>query len=363
MSHPATGTATAAVWHGPGTGFALERVRLPRLGADEALVEIDTVTLCGSDLHTVAGDRETALPTILGHEMVGTVAGVGGPVTAYDGRIIEPGTRITWTVGSSCGRCPRCVRGLPQKCRALRKYGHAAMSPDWRLNGGLASNCHLVGGTGIVVVPGGLDDRIAAPANCATATVVAACRRVEVTAADTVLVQGCGMLGLTAVGLLASRGVATIVCCDVDPARRELAGHAGGTATTHPDLLAETVREATGDEGVTVALDFTGNSPAVRGAIDQLAIGGRLGLVGSVSPAPTIELAPEDVVRRLLTVSGIHNYTAADLADAVDFLDTAADRELFGSFVPRTFGLSDISAAVAHAATERPPRVAVDPSR
>lgn len=362
--------AVAAVWHGPAEGFRLTELPLPALGLGEVLVETRAATLCGSDLHTVAGERETPVPTVLGHEMVGVVVDARGPVRTYDGREVVPGMRISWSVGAACGSCVRCRRGLPQKCRTLRKYGHEAITGDWQLSGGLASHCHLRPGTAIVAVPDALPDEVVAPANCATATIVSAARRVALTmvtppdprnGGEHVVIQGCGMLGLTAIAYVRSRGAGMITACDVAPVRRSWARRCGADAVTAPEDLHETVAELTGGEGAEVVLDLSGNSAAVRAALDLLAIGGRLGLVGSVFPSPAIEVDPEMIVRRLLTVAGIHNYGPGDLATAVDFLDRMADRDLFRGFVPETFPLAGIDDAVAHAGRERPPRVGIDP--
>lgn len=355
-------TAVAAAWHGPGTGFRLTEVPLPALAEGEVLVRNRAVTLCGSDLHTIAGHREVELPTVLGHEMVGDVVDTGGPVLAEDGRPLVPGTRITWTIGASCGGCPRCRRGLPQKCASLRKYGHARMSEPWLLNGGLASHCHLVTGTGLVTVPAGIADGVAAPANCATATVVCAVRRLGVCAGETVVVSGCGMLGLTAVAYLRSLGVGHVLACDVDPSRRALAARLGA-AEVAPDGLADLVRDTTAGEGADVAIELSGQNAAISSALDLLAIGGRLGLVGSVFPTPALGVVPETVVRRLLTIVGVHNYAATDLVEAVDFLDRSADRAVFGEFVSGPFALDRLDDAVRHATERRPPRVSVIPNR
>lgn len=352
--------ALAAVWNGPAQGFHLTEVPMPTLAPGEVLAEVETVTLCGSDLHTIAGERSTPLPTVLGHEMVGTVVSVGGRVETHDGHMVAPGMRITWSIGASCGACPRCRRGLPQKCRTLRKYGHEAMTDTWQLNGGLASHCHLLAGTGIVAIPDGVANEVGAPANCATATVVSAFRQLQATDARLVVVQGCGMLGLTAVSYAKARGVETVIASDVDPERLTLAQRCGASAVATPDDLPDQVATRSDGEGAEVVLDFTGSSAAVAAAVDLLALGGRLGLVGSVFPAPSIELDPEMVVRRMLTVRGVHNYTPDDLAAAVGFL-IRADHELLGSLVHKTFALAELDQAVAYARTERPPRVAVDP--
>ncbi|MGH3587901.1 MAG: alcohol dehydrogenase catalytic domain-containing protein, partial [Pseudonocardia sp.] len=72
--------ARAAIWWGVEKGFTVEPQPLPDLRPGEALVAVELATICGSDLHTIAGDRPTPLPTVLGHEAVGTVVATGGPV-------------------------------------------------------------------------------------------------------------------------------------------------------------------------------------------------------------------------------------------------------------------------------------------
>lgn len=349
--------ATAAVWHGRDAGFRLTELPLPDLAEGDVLVRTRAVTLCGSDLHTLAGRRETELPTVLGHEMVGEVVATGGPVHALDGTALAPGTRVTWTIGVSCGRCARCRRGLPQKCATLRKYGHARFTG--RLDGGLATHCHLLPGTGIAVVPPDLDDALAAPANCATATVVCAVRRLGVRPDDTVLVTGCGMLGLTAIAYLRAIG-ATVLACDTEPDRRAHAVTAGAAVAAPAELL-PLVRRSTSGEGVTAAIDFSGSERAIVATLPLLAVGARLGLVGSVFPTPPIALSPEAVVRRLLTVVGVHNYAAPDLAEAVRFLASTPDRALLSGFVTGRFPLGRLDEAVAEATRARAPRVLVVP--
>ncbi|ORM30674.1 hypothetical protein BFL43_18490 [Williamsia sp. 1135] len=98
------------------------------------LIENELATICGSDVHTVGGRRTTPVPTILGHEAVGRV------VSAGPGAAATPGDRVVWTVGTACGMCRRCSRGVPQKCVNVRKYGHEATTDAWTLNGAFASH-------------------------------------------------------------------------------------------------------------------------------------------------------------------------------------------------------------------------------
>lgn len=280
MTDPST-LPLAAVWSGPGSGFSLVSQPRPELAPGEVLVRIELATICGSDVHTISGDRPTPLPTVLGHEAVGIVEDVAGTVHTVDGRPVEPGQRVTWTIGTSCGSCRRCLRGVPQKCTGVRKYGHEAITDHWRLNGGFATHCHLVEGTGLVTVPESLPASVAAPANCATATVVCAARRAELSAGDSVIVIGCGMLGLTTVAYAREFGAEHVVACDVDENRRELARAFGATAVCGPADLAEYAAKY----GADVVIELSGNSRAVQSALDVAGLDGRVALVGSVSPA------------------------------------------------------------------------------
>ena len=84
-----TRTARAIVFHGPGRALETIEVALPKLQAGEVLVKISCSTLCGSDLHTYHGDRNTPCPTILGHEILGVVAELpaGDPVLDHFGTL------------------------------------------------------------------------------------------------------------------------------------------------------------------------------------------------------------------------------------------------------------------------------------
>lgn len=347
--------ATAVVWHGD--GFAMESHRLPEPGPGEVLVEVRMSTICGSDLHTIAGHRATPVPTVLGHEIVGTVAATGGAVPDHRGAVLRPGDRVTWTIGTACRTCVRCTRGVPQKCLTVRKYGHEKMTGEWWLNGGFATHCHLPAGTGIVRVPDALSDEVATPANCATATVVCAARRAGLRAGDTVVVLGCGMLGLTAVAYAVDQGAAAVVACDLDEGRRSVALGFGATVACGPDDLAAAVADVSGGFGADVVIEVSGSSSAVRSAFGLVGVDGRIALVGSVSPAPEVAFEPSAFVKNLSTVVGSHNYGVLDLAEAIDFLARAP--QPFADLVPTSYPLAEYTEAIADARTGRAPRIAI----
>ena len=172
-----TDTARAVVFTGPGRQLEIRDFPLPELASGEVLIRTSCATICGSDLSSYTGRRDTPTPTVLGHEVLGVIAAFGpGPVPRdWHGEPLTVGERVTWSVAASCGQCFYCDRELPQKCERLFKYGHEPLA-EHPLSGGLAEYCHLAAGTAILSIPEGVPDVVACPANCAVATAAATLR-------------------------------------------------------------------------------------------------------------------------------------------------------------------------------------------
>lgn len=340
-------------------GPTFERIEVPdvRLRHGEVLVVVELATVCGSDLHTVLGRRSAPTPLVLGHEQVGRVMalGPGDPPLTVDGVAVALGNRVVWGVAAACGECRRCTGGFPNKCETLRKYGHDRLDPDWTLSGGLATHVHLLVGTPIVVVGEDLPATVVAPASCATATVaavIAAATGIRSLAGATVLVSGCGMLGLTAIAMAHERG-ARIVAVDPDPSRRELARRFGADRVADSSgpamgsALAEI--EPSGVPAWTVALELSGSTDAIDALLPLADVGAVLVLAGSVFPSRPVALDAEGVVRGLVTIRGVHNYLPEHLVAAVTFLERA-DHTAFAGLVGEIVDWSEATRALV----ERP---------
>lgn len=354
----------AAVFHGPGQPLELRQMPLEVPGPGELLVQIELATLCGSDLHTFTGDRQTPCPTILGHEIIGRVSKLpAAALSDMEGRPLAVGDRITWSIAASCGTCFFCEAELPQKCVSLVKYGHEPIREAYGLSGGLAEYCRLAAGTAIVRVPETIPDRVGVVANCATATVAAALRTAGNLHGRCVLIYGAGMLGCTAAAMARTAGASGVVAVDVDDRRLEIVSRFGATGTVKAGpVVAEVVAEETEGRGADVVLELSGVSSAAADAVDQLRVGGQLILVGSVSPSDSIALDPEMVVRRLLTIRGVHNYSPRDLQRAVEFLEAAQADWPLAELVEAEFGLEAVNEAFEHAIHHQSFRVAVRPA-
>jgi alcohol dehydrogenase len=350
-----------------GAGQRLERVRFPTPtphGA-ELRVRVACCTLCRSDLHTHAGRRTEPTPTVLGHEIVGRIEAFGPDAPRHDaaGMAVTVGSRVTWAVAVGCGQCFFCAEDLPQKCERPYKYGHQRIAPERPLGGGLAEGIVLVPGTAWFQVPDDLTDAVAAPANCATATVAALLRHAGPVANRNVLVLGAGVLGVTACAMARAAGARGVLASDRTPECLQRAAAFGATHTlpSEPNALAAGVAEATQGRGADVVFELAGAAQTVAAGWSLVRTGGTLVLAGTVAPVGTIGVDPEQVVRRMLTIRGVHNYHPRDLAAALEFLAGPGRAFPFESLVVGEYPLEQVEEAFAVAHAHPGVRVAVRP--
>ena len=332
-------TALAAVFRAPGQPLTIDAFPIPQIEQGETLVRIRCATICGSDLHTHTGRRNSPSPSVLGHEMVGDIVATN---TSH-----KVGDRVTWSMVWSCGTCDNCLRGLHSKCDRLYKFGHAAITPTSHFTGGFAQYCLLPAGTEIFKIPANIPDPVASIANCATATVAATLRKAAPIKDQTIVILGAGMLGLNACAMANHQGAKEVFAIDTDSQRQALATQFGASLNPQPN-------------SAQVVLDFTGNPDAMEQGLSYLRTGGIFILAGAVFPSRPIQLPAEQIVRKCLRIEGVHNYSPTDLAAALDFLATTTYN--FESLVVGHYSLNEINEAFAFAQSNKPPRVAIYPN-
>ena len=361
-------TGLAAVMCAPRTALEFKRYPLPDVAPACILAKVTCCTICGSDLHTWSGRRPSPVPVILGHEIVGSVVALGeGVARDAKDQLLHVGDRITWTLMDSCGKCYYCAqKGLPMKCRDLKKYGHDSCETSPHFVGGFAEYCYLTPGTRVFKVPEAVTNEEAAPANCALATALAGFDAADVEPFETVLIQGAGTLGIYAAALASHLGCRSVLVTDLLDHRLEFAKDFGATHTLHTLGMSEEeivswVREWTDGFGVDCAFEMAGSSDLVSVGLDSLRIGGRFVEIGTTFPGAEFSCDAYDFVRRRLTLTGVHNYDARHLDGALAFLSAAKDKFPFGRLVTHRYPLRQIDAALEMAASQRAMRVAVLP--
>ncbi|MBA4150372.1 MAG: alcohol dehydrogenase catalytic domain-containing protein [Verrucomicrobia bacterium] len=351
-------SAFLQIFDGPGKPFRAVEQPLPNELMDgEVLVKIELASICGSDLHTISGVRKGPTPTVLGHEGVGRIVGLGNKRSG-----LTIGDRVTWTLADSCGVCNPCQEHrLPEKCRSLFKYGHAAVTDGSGLSGCYASHIFLRAGTHVVRVPDHLSDMVMVPANCALATMVNVVGSIP-EKTKSVVIQGGGLLGLYGCALLRERGVEQIFCVDVRPERLSKVPAFGGIPVDgrpehYPEARARILESA--DGGVDAVLEVAGVAALVPEGVQLLRAGGFYGFVGMVHPNSALTLTGEQVIRKCLTIRGFHNYSPWHLDQAVQFLSDTVAKYPYESLVRPPLPLSCLEEAVKLAQTQEWFRVSV----
>lgn len=313
---------------------SVERVELPvpEAGAGEVLLRMEYVGFCGSDLNTYRGANALAKsPVIPGHEIGAVIEAVGPGVPES----LKPGMTVTVNPYTACGNCPSCRRGRPNACRnnqtlgvqrdgAMREY----MAVPWEK----------------VIPAGKLGTRETALVEPMSVGFHAVSRG-AVTDIDTVMVIGCGMVGLGAVVRAALRG-ATVIAADIDEDKLVIArqmGAAYALNTTAPDFR-ERLAQITGGDGPDVVVEAVGSPVTYRLAVDSVAFTGRVVCIGYSKSDVTFETRL--FVQKELDIRGSRNAEPSDFRAVIRYMERGvcpADR-----LVSRVAGWDDAAQALAY---------------
>jgi len=266
----------ALTFHGPGD-IRFEEVPDPRIERPEdVVVRVDVAGLCGSDLHPYAG-REKGLDheTVMGHEFVGEVVAVGASVRRFG-----IGTRVVAPFSTSCGICFFCRSGLTSRCELGQLFG-------WReggrgLHGGQAEFVRVpLADSTLEPVPDALSSERALFAADILPTGLFAAELGAVRPGTTVVVLGCGPVGLLAIVSSWRREAKRVLAIDSIAERLELAARFGAETLHRDDKdLEAAVRRVTAGRGADIVLEAVGSPQATRFAVDVVRPGGTVVAIG-----------------------------------------------------------------------------------
>ena len=268
----------------------------------------------------MAGSAGVPYPIIPGHVSAGTLERIRGPLHALDGSVLHEGDRVAFfDVHRTCGRCRACtVHRTPTRCTARRVYGITDPASEG-LYGGWSQGIYLEPGVGIARLPDSVtfDDYIGG--GCGLLTAVHILERAAVRPGDTVLVQGTGAVGLSAIALSRTGGAATVIAVGAPADRLDLARRMGAdhvfdvTATTREQRL-EGVHALTHGEGADVVLEAAGAAAAVPEGLDLARDGGRYVIAGHYTDAGDVLInAHRQINRKHLEIRGMLGERARSL--------------------------------------------------
>jgi S-(hydroxymethyl)glutathione dehydrogenase/alcohol dehydrogenase len=324
----------AVVFRGAGNPLEIADVHLDPPGPGEVLVRIAAAGVCHSDLHVVRGEWSRITPLVLGHEGSGVVVEVGAGVDT-----LEPGDHVVLSWIAPCGRCGQCLAGREARCEeAANVVGPLGVLPDGttRMSIGGERVHHYLGVSSFAeyaVVPasGAIRVRADAPLDlvalvgCAVATGIGAVRNTAaVPPGATVVVIGCGGVGLSVVQGARLAGASRIVAVDLRPEKVALAVILGATdpvTVSRTDLVERVLQVLPG--GADYAFDAIGLTATTGDAIRTLAPGGAAVVVGLPPQGSAASFDPLVLAESELRILG-SNYgsirPAVDIPAIVDLV-------------------------------------------
>lgn len=261
----------AAVFYGPNQPLKIEEVPTPQIGPGEILVKVAACGCCHTDLHYMDHGVPTFKkpPMILGHEISGTVAEVADDVTNF-----KVGDRVLLPAVTSCGTCVNCRSGRENICVSM-------LMPGNNFDGGFAEYIKFSAKDSFH-----LPEELPLQESCIIADAIttpyhAVKNRAQVKAGDTVVILGCGGIGINMVQMAAAVG-GSVIAVDLMDEKLELAKKFGAIATINPknvESLPKAIRKMTGG-GADHAIECIGNPKTMEMAFDCLRTGGRFTMVG-----------------------------------------------------------------------------------
>ena len=325
----------ALVYHGPGQR-SWDSVPDPGIREPtDALVRVDTSTICGTDLHILKGDVPTVEHgRVLGHEAVATVVEVGDAVTT-----LAPDDRVLVSCITSCGRCGPCKAG---------RYGLCVGGGGWifgHLIDGLQAEYARVpfADTSLYQVPNRLaDEQVVYVADIMPTGYEVGVRAGDVQPGQTVAVVGAGPVGLAAV--LTARLVTPgqLIAIDLADARLERARELGADTTINngrEDAMSH-IMELTGGRGVDVAIEAVGVPATFELCTELVRPGGRVANIGVHGAPVTLHLERLWIHGVTITASLVDTFTTPSLLNLI-----AAGRLDTSRLTSHRFPLSDTMTA------------------
>jgi S-(hydroxymethyl)glutathione dehydrogenase / alcohol dehydrogenase len=346
----------AAVLNAPNMPFTIEDLRLDTPRSGEVLVRIAACGVCHSDYHLATGTTRHPMPVVCGHEGAGVVEAVGENATR-----VKVGDHVTLSWSPDCGECFYCQHGKPNLCETFTApiWAGTMLDGTTRLHRGnepVYAYCGLATFAEYVVVPQqscipirkDVPLKVAALVGCGVATGVgAAMFTAGVRPGESVVVFGCGGVGLNILQGAVLCGASTIIAVDVNEAKMALARSFGATHTllSSVDTL-EAIRDLTGGRGADYSFEAVGIPSLQELVLEAARPGGTAVLAGLSAMGTSTNLPGAVLTRTEKTVKGSYYgsvYPARDFPMLLDLY--LAGKLKLDELVSWEYSLSQINEA------------------
>ncbi len=334
----------AAVLYEARQPLKIEELEMPEVRDEDVLIKVASCGVCHTDLKVFEGRNRFTPPTILGHEVAGTVEQIGAHCQGF-----KVGDRVIIGMRYKCGRCRYCLSARENLCE--RRPAPPALK---KANGAVVTRWNVGGFAEYVAVPAYMTFKIPDGMSMADASVVG-CRvttaynavkhRARLEPGDSALVIGCGGIGLNTIQFLKCFGAYPIVAVDIADDKLEAARQFGAThvinATAEDPVKA--VIKLTGG-GVDKAFEAIGNSKTSDQIIQATRPGGTATIIGGLGSGP-FTISSGNFVTREITITGVSSRQANDVEEV--FQMAVLGRIELKNLITKSYRYDQINEALA----------------
>jgi len=324
----------------------LREIKNPKPGSKDVIVKVGVCGICGSDIHSYAQSKK--MEVIPGHEITGTIVEVGDDISSF-----KKGDRVAVYAIFNCGECYYCKRGLTQFCRSMKIIGG-------EMDGGYAE---------YVRVPESCLLRIPKEITLEEASLLLdvigvpnhGLKRLAPRKDDSVVVYGCGPVGLATIHILWLSGLRKIFAVDIVDFRLKVAEEMGAQVVINAreEDPVKRVKELTDGVGTDLAIDAAGAQTAEINALNSVRMGGRVLFIGS-NPIGKLEInITQQVVFRDVTLIGTFYFRKDEFNENIQLLIRGRDK--LRNIITHIFPLEKINEAFQIVEKKKALRVLIKP--
>ncbi|MQF87187.1 MAG: zinc-binding dehydrogenase [SAR202 cluster bacterium] len=339
----------AAVFVGAELPLEIQEFPVPEIGPENILVKMNMAAVCGTDAHNWYNPKAPN-PIIWGHENIGQVASLGSKVSKdILGEKLKEGDRILFH-SAPCGHCYNCVMGL--RCTNNIHYGNSHVDPssETMLRGGFGQYLLLDPNPAVIKVPDDMTTERALMSVIGNHTTMSGLRKINgPDPGDTVVIQGCGPIGMGALIQSKLRGAAHVIMIGSPSHRLGLAKELGADETIDlsefptPESRIEKVRDLTG-RGPDMVIEASGAKTSVHEGFQMVRYGGKYLVIGLILPV-NVEMDPSLIASKDLTVAGVVGSKVENIIRSMRLMQSRIDVPI-ERMITHQYPLSNVNEAL-----------------
>ena len=344
----------AAVLNAPHENIVVKEFPYPDM--EEGSVTLRTLysEVCGTDVHLFHGKlSEVPYPIIPGHVNVGVIDKIKGNITDIEGHTFREGEIVSfYDVHETCNQCWYCQIGKEStRCPNRKVYGITYSSNDGLL-GGWSEYTYLKPGIKLILLGDKLDPLVFIAGGCGLVTSFHAVERSNMKIGDTIVIQGTGPVGLSAIAWARTAGAYKIISLGAPNIRNEMALRMGADTVINidnynPEERIKEIFEHTHGRGADITIECSGNPYAIPEGIGMTRDGGTYVVVGQYTDSGAVEINPHyDINKKHIAIKGCWGVDFSHMFKVVSMLKKYHEEFPWKEFITKVYKLNEANKAI-----------------